>query len=91
MTTFTQSIRIQHETYGVILKEDFVDSTQFKLFLKMVNGCFATGNDLTFFNGQDFFVHIPNKVLKNSIITTQMEPYTLADHIINKSKIEQPA
>jgi hypothetical protein len=91
MTTTTQSIRIQHEVHGVLLKEDFVDATQFKLFLKMVNGCFSTGNDLTFFNGQDFFVHIPNKVLKSSIITTQSQVYTLADHIINKSKIEQPA
>ena len=91
MTTTTQSIRIQHETYGVMLKEDFVDAIQFKLFLKMINGCFSTGNDLTFFNGQDFFVHIPNKVLRNSIITTQVSPYTLTDHIINKSKIEQPA
>jgi hypothetical protein len=90
MTTTTQSIRIQHETYGVILKEDFVDPTQFKLFLKMVNGCFATQSDLTFFNGQDFFINVPFKTLKNSIITTQVEPYTLANHIVNKSKIEQP-
>ena len=57
----------------------------------MVNGCFSTQSDLTFFNGQDFFINIPFKTLKNSIITTQSQSYTLADHIINKSKIEQPA
>lgn len=91
MITTTQSIKIQNENLGFLLSEDFVDPTQFKLFLKLVNGCFVTESDLTFFNGQDCFIHIPFRILKNSVITTQVQPYTLSNHIINKSKIEQPA
>jgi hypothetical protein len=87
----TKTIKIQHETLGIILNETFVNPVQFKLFLKMVNGCLNNSESLTFFNGDDFLVNIPNKILKDCIITTTVEVYTIADHIINKSKIEQPA
>lgn len=87
----TQSVKIQNESFGVILNESFVNPAQFKLFLKMINGCIMAKEDLTFFNGNDFFVHVPYNVLKNSVISTSLEAYTLADHIITKSKIEQPA
>jgi len=87
----TKSIKIQHETLGVLLNETFVNPVQFKLFLKMVNGCLTCKEPLTFFNGEDFLVNIPNKILKESIVTTNIDVYTLTDHIINKSKIEQPA
>ena len=87
----TKSIKIQHETMGVLLNETFVNHVQFKLFLKMVNGCLISNESLTFFNGEDFLVNIPNKILKDSIITTNIDIYSLSDHIINKSKIEQPA
>ena len=82
------NIKIQHETFGVLLNETFVNATQFKLFLKMVQGCIELKNDLTFFNGTDFFVHVPHKYLVNSIITTSINTYTLAEHLINKSKME---
>jgi len=36
----------------------------------------------------DFFVHVPHKHLVNSIITTNVDTYTLAEHLINKSKME---
>lgn len=90
MKTITQTIKVQNPNFGVILNESFIEPIQFKLFLKMVNGCFSTKSDLTFFNGQDFFIHIPFEVLKNSIINTtlQSEPYTLTELV--KSKIEQP-
>jgi hypothetical protein len=87
----TKSIKIQHQTLGVLLNETFVNPVQFKLFLKLVNGCLNCDEALTFFNGEDFLVNIPNKILKDSIITTTVDVYTMADHIINKSKIEQPA
>lgn len=87
----TQIVKIQNETYGIILNESFVNPVQFKLFLKMINGCIVSKEDLTFFNGNDFFIHVPHSVLKNSVITTSLEPYSLADHVITKSKIEQPA
>jgi len=87
----TKTIKIQHETLGIILNETFVNPVQFKLFLKMVNGCLNNNESLTFFNGDDFLVNVPNKILKDCIITTTVDVYTIADHIINKSKIEQPA
>lgn len=84
----TNNIKIQHETFGVLLDENFVNPAQFKLFLKMVQGCLAMKEDLTFFNGVDFMIHIPYKHLVNSIVVTKVDFYTLTDHLINKSKIE---
>jgi hypothetical protein len=91
MNMSTKTIKIQHEKFGVLLNETFVNPTQFKLFLKMVNGCLNNDEALTFFNGEDFLVNIPNKILKDSVITTNVDAYTLTDHILTKSKIEQPA
>ena len=88
MNMNSHTIKIQHETFGLLLNETFVNETQFKLFLKMVQGCIELKNDLTFFNGVDFLVHIPHKHLINSIITTNVDNYTLAEHLINKSKME---
>lgn len=88
MNVASHNIKIQHETFGVLLNETFVNSTQFKLFLKMVHGCIELKNDLTFFNGVDFFVHIPYKHLVGSIVTTNVDAYTLAEHLLNKSKME---
>ena len=84
----SHNIKIQHETFGILLNETFVNGTQFKLFLKMVQGCIELKNDLTFFNGVDFFVHIPYKHLVTSIIMTNVDRYTLTEHLINKSKME---
>lgn len=87
MITTIQNIKIQHEKFGILLSETFVDRTQFKLFLKMIQGCLELKNDLTFFNGTDFLIHIPFKFLVDSIIVTApVEQYELADHM--KSKIE---
>ena len=88
MNMTSHNIKIQHEKFGVLLNETFVNGIQFKLFLKMIQGCMELKNDLTFFNGTDFFVHIPYKHLVESIITTNVDTYTLAEHLINKSKIE---
>ena len=82
------NIKIQHETFGVLLSETFVDGTQFKLFLRMIQGCIELKNDLTFFNGTDFFIHIPFKHLVDSIIVSNVSNYTLKDHLVTKSKIE---
>jgi hypothetical protein len=91
MNTTTQTINIIHETHGKLMTETFINQTQFKLFLRMINGCLNSNENLTFFNGEDFLVNIPNKILKDSIITTSTDNYTLADHMLTKSKIEQPA
>jgi hypothetical protein len=88
MNMASHNIKIQHEKFGILLNETFVNGTQFKLFLKMVQGCIELKNDLTFFNGTDFFVHVPHKHLVESIITTCVDNYTLAEHLINKTKME---
>ena len=82
------TIKIQHENFGMLLNETFVNATQFKLFLKMVQGCIELKNDITFFNGTDFMIHVPHKHLVQSIITTSVDSYTLAEHLIQKSKME---
>lgn len=65
------NVKIQNDTYGVILNESFEDKIQFKLFLKMIQSSITLENDLTFFNGDDFLIHIPFKKLKESIVLTQ--------------------
>lgn len=91
MNTTTQTIKIINETHGVLMNETFINAVQFKLFLKMINGCLNSNENLTFFNGEDFLVNIPNNILKASIIVTSANNYTLADHLQTKSKIEQLA
>jgi hypothetical protein len=86
MTTNTHTIRIENEKFGKLLHETFVDTTQFKLFLKMIQGCIELKNDLSFFNGMDFLIHIPYKYLVDSIIVTSVNDYDLADHM--RSKVE---
>ena len=86
MTTVTHTIKIQNEKFGTILNENFVDVVQFKLFLKMIQGCIELKNDLSFFNGFEFLVHIPNRILVESVITTSSETLGVSD--IVKSKIE---
>ena len=86
MNTMTYNIKIESEKFGVILNEKFIDGIQFKLFLKMINGCIELQNNLTFFNGVDFFIHIPYTKLVDSIISTKVDNYDMNE--IVKSKIE---
>jgi hypothetical protein len=86
MTSTNYTIKIQHENFGQLLSETFIDGTQFKLFLKMIQGCLELKHDLTFFNGSDFLIHIPVKYLVESIVITSNFEMTLADHM--RSKIE---
>ena len=88
MNMSSYNIKIQHEVFGVLLAEKFVDATQFKLFLKMVQSSIELKTDLTFFNGVDFLIHIPYKHLVDSIITTDLDIYGLTEHFKAKSKIE---
>jgi hypothetical protein len=86
MNTAIYNIKIENEKFGVLVNENFVDPTQFKLFLKMVNGCLELKTNLTFFNGVDFLIHIPYNNLSDSIVTTKSDIYNMTD--IVKSKIE---
>ena len=80
------NITIVHESMGEILNETLMDKVQFKLFLKMVHGCVELKNDLSFFDGDTFLVHIPCKILKESVIVTRVKELTLTEEV--KSKIE---
>ena len=86
MNMASHNIKIQHEKFGVLLNETFVNGTQFKLFLKIIHGCLELKNDLVFFNGDDFLVNIPYKYLSQSIILTSSKPYEFTEHV--RSKIE---
>jgi len=86
MNTVKHNIRIVHEKFGNLVEESFVDSTQFRLFLKMVHGCIELKNDLSFFNGTDFLIHIPFKHLVECIVMTSMDEIGVVDQV--RSKIE---
>jgi hypothetical protein len=86
MNTTRFNIKIENEKFGVILNENFVDGIQFKLFLKMINGCLELKTNLSFFNGVDFLIHIPYDKLVDSIVTTKLDTYGMSE--IVKSKIE---
>lgn len=83
-------IRIEHEKFGVLVNESFLDAVQFKIFLKMVHGCLELKENLSFFNGTDFLINVPHKYLADSIIISNSKEYesetNLTEHF--RSKIE---
>lgn len=84
------NVKIQNEKFGVLLNENFVDRTQFKIFISMIQGCIELNKDFTFFDGNDFLVHIPHKYLVESIVTTSKDiPLTLSEHMVQKMKLEE--
>jgi hypothetical protein len=84
------NVKIQNEKFGVLLNEIFVDRTQFKIFISMIQGCIELKNDFTYFNGNDFLVHIPHKYLIESIVTTGMDmSLTLTEHMVQKLNFEK--
>ena len=86
MNTINYNVKIENEKFGVLLNENFMDATQFKLFLKMINGALELKTNLTFFNGIDFLIHIPYNKLVDSIVITKLDTYGMSE--IVKSKIE---
>ena len=83
-TTFNHTIRIMNEKFGTLLTESFVDPIQFKIFLKMVDGSLNLGEDLSYFDGNTFLVHIPNKILKESVILTNVSEINVVEQVRNK-------
>jgi hypothetical protein len=73
-----------NEKFGTLLSESFVDPIQFKIFLKMVDGALNLGEDLSYFDGNTFLVHIPNKILKESVILTNATEISLVEQVRNK-------
>ena len=81
-------VKILHPQYGILQEETFNDSTQFKLYLKLVHSCLELKEDLSTFNGKDFLLHIPYKLLKDCIVMGNVQEVTLAEYAIQKSKME---
>ena len=40
--------------------------------MKMIHGCIELENNLSFFDGDTFLVHIPSKVLNESVVITSL-------------------
>ena len=71
---------------GILLNETFANAEQFKLFLRLVDGCLVHKQDFDFFNGEDFLSHIPYRILVNSVIMTNVSEVSMTELV--KSKIE---
>lgn len=85
----TNTIKIQHKTFGLICEENFIDAVQFKIFLQTIYGCLKSKVDLDFFNGTNFLLHIPFEVLKESVIFTKLEFDSLTEKMMGGSPIEK--
>lgn len=83
-TAFNHNIKIMNEKFGTLLSESFVDPIQFKIFLKMVDGALNLNQDLSYFDGNTFLVHIPSKILKESVILTNVTEISLVEQVRNK-------
>ena len=83
-------IKIIHPQFGELLNDQYEDSVQFKLLLNMVHSCIELKQDLSFFNGRDFLIHIPYELLRQSMVmgNTKVEDVTLAEYAVRKSKME---
>jgi hypothetical protein len=73
-----------NEKFGNLLSESFVDPIQFKIFLKMVDGALNLNEDLSYYDGNTFLVHIPFKILKESVVLTNVKEVTMAEQVRNK-------
>lgn len=82
--TFQHTITIMSEKFGNILTESFIDPIQFKIFLKMVDGALNLKEDLSYFDGNTFLVHIPHKILKESLVITNVKEVSLVEQVRNK-------
>jgi hypothetical protein len=72
------NIKIVHENMGTLLNETFSNGDQFKLFLRLMDGCMA--------HKSDFLSHIPFRILKDSVIMTNVTEVSMTELV--KSKIE---
>lgn len=82
--TFQHTVTIMNEKFGNLLTESFVDPIQFKIFLKMVDGALNLNEDLSYYDGNTFLVHIPSKILKESVVLTNVKEVTIAEQVRNK-------
>jgi hypothetical protein len=83
-TALNHNIKIMNEKFGTLLSESFVDPIEFKIFLKMVDGALNLKEDLSYFDGNTFLVHIPFKILKESVILTNVTEINVNEQVRNK-------
>ena len=83
-------VQVEHEKFGSLVQESFLNFTQFKLFLMQIHGALEMKEALSFYNGSDMLVHIPYKFLVDSIILTKSQEAdgetNISEHF--RSKIE---
>ena len=80
------TLKVINENMGVLIDEKFMDQILFKLFLKMIHGSIELKHNLSFYNGDTFLVHIPYKILVNSVIISNESEILMSEQV--KSKIE---
>jgi hypothetical protein len=54
--------------------------------LKLIDGCLAHKQNFDFFDGENFLVHVPFRILNDSVIFTKLNEISTMDFV--KSKIE---
>ena len=81
-------LRIFHPQYGELITPTFQDTVQFRIFCKMVQGSLALKQDLTTYDAQELFIHIPYKILNECVIVSGVNQplMTLADYAIKKTE-----
>jgi len=84
------TIIIKHPKLGKLVKQTFNNSGQFKLFLMGIHGPLELKTNMNYFNGDDFLVNIPHKILCESVIMTkyvgEKKGNSLSEHF--KSRME---
>jgi hypothetical protein len=72
---------------GPITNPVFTDQVQFRIFCKMVQGCLALKQDLTTYDAQELFIHIPYKVLVESVVVSKVNGINIADVVKERAKL----
>lgn len=65
------TVIIKHPKMGKLLQQTFQDQGQFKLFLNGIHGPLELKMSLKYFNGDDFILNVPYKILSESVIMTK--------------------
>jgi hypothetical protein len=53
----------------------------------MVQGCLALKQDLTTYDAQELFIHIPYKVLVESVVVSKVNGMNIADVVKERAKL----
>ena len=83
-----KNILVVHPKFGELINETFLNETQFKIFLNMLHTSLEVNENFSTFNGKDLLIHIPNVLLKESLILGQAKEVSMAEVAVAKSKLE---